>query len=67
MHQLYSLRGRMKGSEVSVMKSAMDMIDGLRLRAGVRPPHVKAFPADVANLKKLVRLHGLRAGFGVLY
>lgn len=49
------------------MKSAMDMIDGLRLRAGVRPPHVKAFPADVANLKKLVRLHGLRSGFGVLY
>ena len=56
VHPLYALRDRMKGYEVSVMKSAMDMIDGLR-GGPVRPPLVNTLPADVADLKKLMKLY----------
>ncbi len=41
------------------MKPAMVMLDGLR-GGLVRPPHVNRLPADVADLKKLRKLHALR-------
>ena len=56
VHPLYALRDRMKGYEVSIMKSAMDMIPGLR-GGPVRPPLVNTATADIADLKKLMKLY----------
>ena len=53
---LYALRDRLRGYEVSIMKSAMDMIPGLR-GGPVRPPLVNTLPADEADLRKLMDLY----------
>jgi 5-dehydro-4-deoxyglucarate dehydratase len=53
VHPLYALRERMKGYEVAVMKSAMDI---LGMPAGpVRPPLANTKPEDVADLQKLMQ------------
>jgi 5-dehydro-4-deoxyglucarate dehydratase len=54
VHPLYALRERVKGYEVSVMKSAMEM---LGMPAGpVRPPLENTRPKDLADLSKLMEV-----------
>lgn len=53
---LYALRDRLRGYEVSIMKSAMDMIPGLR-GGPVRPPLVNTSAADEVDLRKLMELY----------
>ena len=58
VHPLYALRDRMRGYEVSIMKSAMEMVG---LKGGpVRPPLCDTRPEDLADLRKLMDLY---AGF----
>jgi 5-dehydro-4-deoxyglucarate dehydratase len=52
VHPLYSLRERMKGYEVTVMKEMMRML-GLCGNA-VRPPLAPMRPADIDDLAKIV-------------
>jgi 5-dehydro-4-deoxyglucarate dehydratase len=52
VHPLYALRERVKGYEVSVMKSAMEI---LGMPAGpVRPPLENTRPKDMEDLRKLM-------------
>jgi 5-dehydro-4-deoxyglucarate dehydratase len=52
VHPLYALRERVKGYEVAVMKSAMEM---LGMAAGpVRPPLENTRPKDLEDLRKLM-------------
>ena len=55
VHPLYALRDRMRGYEVSIMKSAMEMVG---LHGGpVRPPLCDTRAEDVADLRKLMELY----------
>lgn len=55
VHPLYSLRERMKGYEVSVMKEFMKMI-GL-CGSAVRSPLAPMRPADIEDLKKIIDVY----------
>jgi 5-dehydro-4-deoxyglucarate dehydratase len=55
VHPLYALRERVKGYEVSVMKSAMEM---LGMPAGpVRPPLENTRPRDIEDLRQLMEVY----------
>lgn len=55
VHPLYALRERVKGYEVAVMKSAMEM---LGMKAGpVRPPLENTRAKDLADLEPLVEIY----------
>jgi 5-dehydro-4-deoxyglucarate dehydratase len=55
VHPLYALRERVKGYEVSVMKSAMEI---LGMPAGpVRPPLENTRPKDIEDLRKLMLVY----------
>jgi 5-dehydro-4-deoxyglucarate dehydratase len=56
VHPLYALRDRMRGYEVSVMKTAMEI---LGMPAGpVRPPLINCRPQDVEEVRKLMEVYG---------
>jgi 5-dehydro-4-deoxyglucarate dehydratase len=60
VHPLYAIRERMKGYEVSVMKTAMEL---LGIPAGpVRPPLANTRPQDVPEIRSLMELY--EADFG---
>jgi 5-dehydro-4-deoxyglucarate dehydratase len=60
VHPLYALRERVKGYEVAVMKSAMEM---LGMPAGpVRPPLENTRPKDVEDLRKLMEVYSDMVG-----
>jgi len=55
VHPLYAIRERMKGYEVAVMKTAMEI---LGMPAGpVRPPLANTRPEDVPDVEKLVEVY----------
>ncbi|MBC8166547.1 MAG: 5-dehydro-4-deoxyglucarate dehydratase [Bryobacteraceae bacterium] len=55
VHPLYAIRERMKGYEVAVMKTAMEI---LGMPAGpVRPPLANTRPEDVADVEKLMEVY----------
>ncbi len=55
VHPLYAIRERMKGYEVAVMKTAMEI---LGMPAGpVRPPLANTRPEDVADVEKLMAVY----------
>jgi 5-dehydro-4-deoxyglucarate dehydratase len=55
VHPLYALRERVKGYEVVVMKSAMEI---LKMPAGpVRPPLENTRPADLEDLRELMEAY----------
>ena len=55
VHPLYALRDRMRGYEVSVMKTAMEI---LGMPAGpVRPPLINCRPQDVEDVRKLMDVY----------
>jgi 5-dehydro-4-deoxyglucarate dehydratase len=55
VHPLYTLRDRMRGYEVSVMKAAMEI---LGIPAGpVRPPLTNCRPEDVEDVRKLMDVY----------
>jgi 5-dehydro-4-deoxyglucarate dehydratase len=55
VHPLYALRERVKGYEVAVMKSAMEI---LKMPAGpVRPPLENTRPADLEDLHELMEAY----------
>jgi 5-dehydro-4-deoxyglucarate dehydratase len=55
VHPLYALRERVKGYEVAVMKSAMEI---LGMPAGpVRPPLENTRPKDMEDLRKLMEVY----------
>ena len=55
VHPLYSIRDRMRGYEVAVMKQAMEI---LGLPAGpVRPPLTGCRPQDVEDIRKLMEVY----------
>ena len=55
VHPLYSIRDRMRGYEVAVMKQAMAI---LGLPAGpVRPPLIACRPQDVEDIRKLMEVY----------
>jgi 5-dehydro-4-deoxyglucarate dehydratase len=55
VHPLYALRERVKGYEVAVMKSAMEV---LGMPAGpVRPPLENTRPKDLEDLRKLMLVY----------
>lgn len=55
VHPLYALRERVKGYEVAVMKSAMEI---LGMPAGpVRPPLENTRPKDIEDLRKLMLVY----------
>jgi 5-dehydro-4-deoxyglucarate dehydratase len=56
VHPLYALRDRVRGYEVSVMKTAMEI---LGMPAGpVRPPLINCRPQDVEDVRKLMEVYG---------
>jgi 5-dehydro-4-deoxyglucarate dehydratase len=56
VHPLYALRDRTRGYEVSVMKTAMEI---LGMPAGpVRPPLINCRPQDVEDVRKLMEVYG---------
>jgi 5-dehydro-4-deoxyglucarate dehydratase len=56
VHPLYALRDRARGYEVSVMKTAMEI---LGMAAGpVRPPLINCRPQDVEDVRKLMEVYG---------
>ena len=56
VHPLYAIRERTKGYEVSIMKSAMEM---LGLKAGpVRPPLQNASDKDIEDTRALLETYG---------
>ena len=60
VHPLYAIRERMKGYEVAVMKTAMEI---LGMPAGpVRPPLANTRPQDVPEIRTLMELY--EADFG---
>jgi 5-dehydro-4-deoxyglucarate dehydratase len=60
VHPLYAIRERMKGYEVAVMKTAMEI---LGMPAGpVRPPLANTRPQDVPEIRALMELY--EADFG---
>jgi 5-dehydro-4-deoxyglucarate dehydratase len=55
VHPLYAIRDRMRGYEVAVMKSAMEI---LGMPAGpVRPPLTNCRPQDVEDIRKLMEVY----------
>jgi 5-dehydro-4-deoxyglucarate dehydratase len=55
VHPLYALRERMRGYEVSVVKTAMEI---LGMPAGpVRPPLTNCRPEDVEDVRKLMEVY----------
>jgi 5-dehydro-4-deoxyglucarate dehydratase len=55
VHPLYAIRERMKGYEVAVMKTAMEI---LGMPAGpVRPPLANTRPEDVPAIEKLMEVY----------
>jgi 5-dehydro-4-deoxyglucarate dehydratase len=55
VHPLYAIRERMKGYEVAVMKTAMEI---LGMPAGpVRPPLANTRPEDVPDIEKLMEVY----------
>jgi 5-dehydro-4-deoxyglucarate dehydratase len=55
VYPLWAIRGRMRGYEVAVTKTAMEL---LGLTAGpVRPPLANMRPEDVADLRDLIELY----------
>ena len=55
VNPLYSLRDRVRGYEVSAMKSCMDI---LGIYGGpVRPPLVDCKPNDIEDLRQLMELY----------
>ena len=55
VHPLYAIRDRVRGYEVSAMKSAMEI---LGMPAGpVRPPLQNTAPRDVEDVLKLMRVY----------
>lgn len=55
VHPLYTIRERMKGYEVAVMKTAMEI---LGMPAGpVRPPLANTRPEDVTDIEKLMEVY----------
>jgi len=55
VHPLYALRERMRGYEVSVVKTAMEI---LGMTAGpVRPPLTNCRPEDVEDVRKLMEVY----------
>jgi 5-dehydro-4-deoxyglucarate dehydratase len=55
VHPLYAIRERMKGYEVAVMKTAMDI---LGMPAGlVRPPLANTRPQDIPEIQALMELY----------
>ncbi len=55
VHPLYALRDRMKGYEVSVMKTFMELMG--KPAGPVRPPLVDTKPSEEADIRKLVELY----------
>jgi len=55
VHPLYALRDRLKGYEVSVMKTMMEMIG--KPAGPVRPPLVDTKPGEEADIRKVVELY----------
>jgi len=55
VHPLYALRDRLKGYEVSVMKTMMEMIG--KPAGPVRPPLVDTKPREEADIRKVVELY----------
>ncbi len=55
VHPLYALRDRLKGYEVSIMKTLMEMTG--KPAGPVRPPLVNTRPADEADVRKVVELY----------
>mgnify|MGYP001948080799 CR=1 FL=1 len=55
VHPLYAIRERMKGYEVAVMKTAMELIG---LKAGpVRPPLANTRPQDIEEIQQLMKVY----------
>jgi len=55
VNPLYAIRERMKGYEVAVMKTAMEI---LGMPAGpVRPPLANTRPEDVPDIEKLMEVY----------
>jgi 5-dehydro-4-deoxyglucarate dehydratase len=55
VYPLWAMRGRMRGYEVAVTKTAMEL---LGIAAGpVRPPLANMRPEDVADLRELIELY----------
>lgn len=55
VHPLYALRDRMKGYEVSVMKTFMELMG--KPAGPVRPPLVDTKPGEEADIRKVVELY----------
>jgi 5-dehydro-4-deoxyglucarate dehydratase len=56
VHPLYALRDRCKGYEVSMMKSAMEILG--HPAGPVRPPLVNIKDSELAELRKLMEVYG---------
>lgn len=63
VHPLYALRERMKGYEVAVMKTAMEILG--KPAGPVRPPLSNTRPEDVPDVQKLMEVYSEAEGAGV--
>jgi 5-dehydro-4-deoxyglucarate dehydratase len=55
VHPLYAIRERMKGYEVAVMKTAMEILG--KPAGPVRPPLANTRPEDVPDIEKLMAVY----------